>query len=184
MFKIISFLFCIALACFTVLLLFAPLFELKSAAFTNTSLIPTQFTCDGDNVSPSLAWKRVPKGTKSYALIVTDPDVPDPNKPQGVWTHWVMYNISASIRQLPQRKRWALKSEHGVQGKNDWKVFGFSGPCPPVGKHRYFFTLYALDVEQLGVEQENANRLAVEKAMQGHILKQTTLMGRYQKSKL
>ena len=133
-------------------------------------------------MSPPLTWNQVPKGTKSYALIVVDPDNPDQKKPQRMLTHWVMYNISAGITQLPKKKKWALKSEYGVQGKNDWKINGFSGPCPLVGKHRYFFTLYALDVDSLGIMPENAGRLDVEKAIQGHILEQTTLMGRYQKS--
>jgi len=151
-------------------------FNLESDAFKNGDDIPRKFTCEGADVSPHLKWGDPPKGTKSLALIADDPDAP-----VGIWVHWVMYDLEPQIKEL---KEGVAKSEEipgtGKQGTNDFRKVGYGGPCPPPGKaHRYYFKLYALDAK-LNL-MPRATKQDVEQAMQGHILAQTELMGRYKR---
>ena len=148
--------------------------ELKTAAFASGGTIPTQFTCSGENISPSLTWTQPPSGTRSFVLIVDDPDAPG-----GTWVHWVAYDLPAAARQLPEHvPAGEVISGGGKQGTNDFPANGYGGPCPPPGKpHRYFFRLYALDtILALHVP---ARRPDVDSAMKGHVLAQAELMGRF-----
>ena len=149
---------------------------LGSSAFKDGQPIPSQYTCDGKNISPPLAWNGAPANTASLALIVDDPDAPT-----GVWTHWVMFNLPADGSDLPEdasRSDAALHS--AIQGRNDFKHTGYGGPCPPAGKqHRYFFKIYALDIT-LNLPS-GASRKEVEAAMTKHVLAEGQLMGTYLK---
>lgn len=151
-------------------------FTLSSPDFHNGSDIPSQFTCDAADLSPALSWSDPPAGTASYALIADDPDAP-----AGTWTHWILYDLPASVTSLPEgvAKVDELPTG-GRQGRNDFHKIGYGGPCPPPGKpHRYFFRLYALD--HLLSLKPCANRAELEQAMRGHILKQAELMGKYKR---
>jgi Raf kinase inhibitor-like YbhB/YbcL family protein len=152
---------------------------LTSAAFTHRNAIPTKYTCEGTDVSPPLTWTGLPQGTKSVALIVDDPDAPDPAAPKMTWVHWVLYNLPPTIDGLPEGAS-VLSSTTG-RGLNDWHNTKYGGPCPPIGRHRYFFRLYALDTElpDLG----RPTKLMLEKAMKGHVLGQAELVGTYQKQR-
>lgn len=154
--------------------------SLHSSAFENGGSIPAMYTCDGKNVSPPLSWSGVPAASKSLALIVDDPDAPDPAAPQRTWVHWVLYNIPAQTSGLTQAIHAQELPAGTRQGSNDWQRSGYGGPCPPIGRHRYFHKLYALDVQlpDLGV----LSKAELLKAMQGHILAQTELIGLYQRS--
>ena len=150
---------------------------LTSSAFSHNGSIPEQYTCDGEDEVPPLAWTGAPSGTKSFAVIVDDPDAPDPKAPKMTYVHWVVYDIPPSVTRL---------DEDGVPegarlGVNDWKKPEYGGPCPPVGRHRYFFKVYALDAAlgDLGLPTK-AN---VEEAMRGHILAQAELVGTYERVK-
>ena len=150
---------------------------LTSAAFAHQGAIPTKYTCEGADVSPSLTWIGLPPGTKSLALIVDDPDAPDPAAPKMTWVHWVLYNLPPTANGLPEGA--SVLPAGALQGLNDWQRTGYGGPCPPIGRHRYFFKLYALDtvLPDLG----RPTKAMLEKAMKGHILVQTELTGTYQK---
>ncbi len=153
-------------------------FVLHSGAFSDHGSIPTVYTCEGKDISPPLSWSGVPGGTKSLALIVDDPDVPDPAAPVRVWVHWVIYNIPPSVTELPERASENLP--RGVLiGQNDWGKSTYGGPCPPIGEHRYFFKLYALDTEIADLSHPKANDLMA--AMEGHILSTAMVVGLYQK---
>jgi Raf kinase inhibitor-like YbhB/YbcL family protein len=154
-------------------------FLLRSAAFANNGAIPKKYTCEGDDVSPPLAWSDAPAGTKSYALIVDDPDAPDPKAPKTVWVHWVLYDIPASANALPEAVTPSALPSGTRQGANDWKRPGYGGPCPPIGRHRYFFKLYALDTELTDLGQPTKSKL--EQAMNGHVLGKVELVGTYEK---
>ncbi len=155
----------------------APVFALTSSAFANGASIPSQYTCDGTNISPPLAWSHAPAGTKSFALVMYDPDVPTAVLPTGFFDHWEVFNIPADATGL------TASSTVGTQGNNGAKALGYTGPCPPTQyapkEHRYIFTLYALD-DQLSL-QAGADRNHVEGALAGHILGTAQLIGRYQK---
>jgi Raf kinase inhibitor-like YbhB/YbcL family protein len=155
--------------------------NLTSRAFEAGSSIPARHTCDGDDVSPPLAWSGVPDGTRSLALVVDDPDAPDPAAPQRVWVHWVLYNMPPDASGLEQGVESAELPTGTREGLNDWKRTGYGGPCPPVGQHRYFHKLYALDIvlPDLGAP----TRTGLEQAMQGHVLDQAELIGVYQRAK-
>jgi Raf kinase inhibitor-like YbhB/YbcL family protein len=153
--------------------------ELSSTAFAPGGGIPARYTCEGEDTAPPLAWSGVPDGTRSLALIVDDPDAPDPAKPQRVWAHWVLYDIPPSGAGLPEGAEPLPAGTH--EGQNDWNRTGYGGPCPPIGRHRYFFKLYALDAT-LG-DLRSPKKVALEQAMQGHVLAQCELMGTYQKQK-
>jgi Raf kinase inhibitor-like YbhB/YbcL family protein len=152
--------------------------RMTSSSFEHESEIPTKPTCEGANVSPHLAWSGVPPGTKSLALIVDDPDAPDPRAPKITWVHWVVYDLPASVTGLPEG---VTNLPAGAQeGRNDWKKTGYRGPCPPIGRHRYFHKLFALDVVLPDLGQPD--KAALERAMTGHVLAQATLIGMYAKS--
>jgi Raf kinase inhibitor-like YbhB/YbcL family protein len=158
-----------------------PTMKLTSPNFENQKEIPRKYTCDGEDVSPALAWSNVPKGTKSLVLIVDDPDAPDPANPRMTWVHWVIYNIPAAITSLPAAVKEKDLPKGTLQGLNDWKKTGYGGPCPPIGKHRYFHKLYALDIILPDLKQPT--KAALEKAMEGHILFKTEFVGLYQRKK-
>jgi len=149
-------------------------FALKTTAFVAGGGIPKKYTCEGADNSPDLSWNDAPAGTHSFALIADDPDAP-----VGTWTHWIIWNIPVKTATLPEGMPKVGESNDGArQGKNDFKRVGYGGPCPPPGKpHRYFFRLYALDAK-LGLKA-GASRSELERAMKGHILSQTELMGTY-----
>lgn len=150
--------------------------QLTSAAFTEGSPIPAQYTCDGRDVSPPLRWSGAPEGVRSFALIADDPDAP-----AGTWVHWVLYNLPANTIELPEGiPPTEFVAGGGRQGRNDFGRLGYGGPCPPRGKpHRYFFKLYALDT-MLDLPAR-ATKQDVERAMRGHILAEGQLMGTYQR---
>ena len=154
--------------------------KLTSPAFHHNGAMPARFTCDGHDLSPELNWSDLPVGTKSLALIVDDPDAPDPRAPRMTWVHWVLYNLPPSATGLPEAVASAALPAGTVEGLNDWGRTGYGGPCPPVGRHRYFHKLYALDIvlPNLG----KPTKAALEKAMQGHVLAQAELIGTYQRS--
>ena len=152
---------------------------LTSTAFIHNGPIPKLYTCQGKDISPALAWSGLPAGTMSLALIVDDPDAPDPNAPKMTWVHWVLYNLPAGSTGLPEAIASAALPAGTREGKNDWKRTGYGGPCPPIGRHRYFHKLYALDVMLPDLKQPTKAEL--ERAMQGHVLAKVELMGTYQK---
>jgi hypothetical protein len=135
------------------------------------------YTCDGEDVSPPLAWSDVPPNAKSLALIVDDPDAPDPKAPKTTWVHWVLYDLPPHDGSLPEGVTSADLPPGAREGLNDWKRTGYGGPCPPIGRHRYFFKLYALDtvLPDLG----HPTKAALEKAMKGHVIAQAELIGTY-----
>ncbi len=148
--------------------------EIKSSAFQEGGMIPKQYTCDGQNVSPPLEWSGVPQEARSLVLIADDPDAPD-----GTFTHWVVFNMPATTKSLSENVARGTIEGAGRQGKNDFSKNGYGGPCPPSGTHRYFFKLYALNAN-LALD-DGATKSQVEAAMDGHILAQGELMGKYQK---
>jgi Raf kinase inhibitor-like YbhB/YbcL family protein len=152
--------------------------HVSSRGFSSGAEVPAKFTCQGTNVSPALAIADVPAGAKSLALIVDDPDAPDPAAPKTTWVHWVLYNLAPETKSLPEAV--SAQALPGVlEGLNDWKVTGYRGPCPPIGKHRYYFKLYALDVVLSDLHKPT--KAALEKAMHGHELARAEWMGVYQK---
>ena len=152
---------------------------LTSPAFAANSAIQSRYTCEGDDISPALNWSGMPAGTRSLALIVDDPDAPDPAAPKMTWVHWVLYNLPPDTQGLAEAISLADLPQGALQGLNDWKRTGYGGPCPPIGRHRYFFKLYALD--NLLPDLQRPTKAQLEQAMQGHILEQAELMGTYQK---
>lgn len=142
--------------------------QVTSSAFSQGEAIPLEYTCDGEDVSPPLAWSGAPDGVASYSLIMDDPDAP-----AGTWVHWVLFDISPQTTQLAED----LPATIGVQGNSSWDRTGYGGPCPPSGEHRYFFKLYALDTT-LGLEA-GATKEEVLEAMAGHVVAQGELMGTY-----
>ena len=152
---------------------------LGSTAFEANGAIPKKYTCDGDDVSPPLSWSDLPEGTQSLALIVDDPDAPDPAAPKMVWVHWVLYNIPTTANGLPENVTAAKLPAGTREGLNDWKRTGYGGPCPPKGRHRYFHKLYAQDVVLDELDKPTKEQLL--KAMEGHILEQAEVIGTYQR---
>ncbi len=154
-------------------------FTLTSPAFPHNGEIPRRFTCEGEDVSPPLVWSGTPEGTKSFALIVDDPDAPDPSAPQMTWVHWVLYNLLSSARELEEEIVSEELPVGAEDGQNVWKNLGYDGPCPPIGRHRYFHKLYALDLvlPDLGTPTKSE----LETAMEGHVLAQAELVGTYEK---
>jgi Raf kinase inhibitor-like YbhB/YbcL family protein len=153
-------------------------FAISSPAFTDGGSMPRKYTSEGDDASPPLEWTDAPPETKSLTLIVDDPDAPDPRAPQRTWVHWVLYDLPAELQALP-----ADLARHGLppgtrQGLNDWRRTGYGGPSPPVGRHRYFHKLYALDVVLPDLEHPTKARLL--NAMKGHVLAEAQLIGTYQ----
>jgi Raf kinase inhibitor-like YbhB/YbcL family protein len=152
-------------------------FKLTSNAFPHGGEIPAKYTCEGQDISPPLAWTDVPPNARSLVLIVDDPDAPDPAAPKMTWVHWVLYNIPLGAGSLPEGAKELPPGT--LQGLNDWKRTGYGGPCPPVGRHRYFFKLYALDAMLPNLGQVAKAKL--EAAMKPHVIAHTELMGTYQK---
>ena len=155
--------------------------SLSSPAFAPGGEIPALFTCEGQDLSPALDWTGVPETAKSLVLIVDDPDAPDPAAPRTTWVHWVLYNLPPAARGLPQGVAPTALPPGTKEGTNDWRRTGYGGPCPPIGRHRYFHKLYALDVvlPDLGT----AAKVRVEAAMKGHVIAQAELIGTYQKKR-
>jgi len=154
------------------------MFQLRSSAFRHEEAIPSRHTCQGDDLSPPLEWGGAPAATKSFALIVDDPDAPDPAKPRLTWVHWLLYNLPATQRALAEGDGNRETAPAGAHALTHADSLGYHGPCPPIGTHRYYFRLFALDCElpHLGPD---ARRSALEGAMAGHILDSTVLMGTY-----
>ncbi len=154
-------------------------FVLRSPAFAPRQEIPARYTCDGNDLSPPLQWAGLPPGTKSLVLIVDDPDAPDPDAPRMVWVHWILYNIPASMQGLPEAAG-NHRLPPGIRGGlNDWKRTRYGGPCPPVGRHRYLFKLYALDT--LLPDLHAPSKTVLLNAMNGHVLGKAMLIGTYQR---
>jgi len=152
---------------------------LTSTAFQHQQRIPKKYTCEGNDIAPPLAWAGVPEGCRSLALIVDDPDAPDPAAPKRVFVHWVLYNIPVQASGLAEVAGSAELPAGTTQGRNDFGQTRFGGPCPPIGRHRYFFKLYALDA--LMPTQALLDKKALEAAMRGHVLETCELVGTYQK---
>jgi len=150
-------------------------FQITTTAFRDGSSIPKRFTCDGPDVSPALSWGDPPAGTRSLAIIADDPDAP-----AGTWVHWVLYDLPADTRKLPEGVAKDRELPNGaLQGRNDFGKIGYNGPCPPRGsEHRYFFKLYALD-SRTGLKA-GATKSELERTMKGHILSQAQLVGKFQ----
>ena len=150
--------------------------QLTSAAYQHGAQIPIRYTCEGDNISPQFSWKDAPGETKSFALVLQDPDAPR----VGGFTHWILYNIPRGTESIQENVPQPEKVlDIGTQGRNDANQIGYLGPCPPSGIHRYYARLYALDREL--VLPPGANHKELNEAMQGHILAQAELMGKYGK---
>ncbi len=155
--------------------------SVTSTAFTAGGAIPKRNTCEGDDVSPPLAWTGSPAGTQSFVLIVDDPDAPDPAAPKLTWVHWVLYDIPSTAAGLAEAVKPSALPPGTRQGRNDWERTGYGGPCPPIGRHRYFHKLYALDAVLGDLGQ--ATKAKLEAAMKGHVLAQAELVGTYQKGR-
>ena len=156
-------------------------FALHSPAFADHAAIPARFTCEGDGGSPPLAWSAPPAGTQSLAIVVDDPDAPDPAEPKRTWVHWVVYDLPATARSLAEGAAEGGLPAGARDGKNDWNRTGWGGPCPPIGRHRYFFKLYALD-QSLG-DRGGLTKAELEKAIEGHLLARAELVGTYEKTR-
>ncbi len=156
-------------------------FTLTSPSFADGAPMPAEHTADGADVSPELRWSGAPSGTKSFALIVDDPDAPDPAAPRMVWVHWVLYDIPSDAHALPKAAKAASLPPGTREGRNDWSQTGWRGPAPPVGRHRYVFKLYALDtvLPDLG----GPSKARLEGAMKGHVLAETKITGTYQRGR-
>jgi len=152
--------------------------QVTSSAFKEGGSIPSKYTCDGQNVSPTLSWNTIPDGTKSIALIADDPDAP-----RGTWVHWVLYGLPPSLRELPEHvpASESILGNGGRQGMTDFGKIGYGGPCPPSGTHRYYFKVYALDSDLH--PNPGLTKAQLLKAMEGHILAQGQLMGKYSRSR-
>ena len=152
---------------------------ITSSVFDHNGAIPPRYTCDGEDISPPLAWSGLPPGTQSLVLIVDDPDAPDPAAPKMTWVHWVLHNLPASSAGLPEQVAVRDLPAGTMEGLNDWQRTGYGGPCPPIGRHRYFHKLYALDtvLPDLGTP----TKAQLEQAMAGHVLAQAELIGTYER---
>jgi Raf kinase inhibitor-like YbhB/YbcL family protein len=152
---------------------------ISSPAFAHNSNIPAIYTCDGRNISPPLQWTEIPPGSKSLVLIIDDPDAPDPAAPKRIWVHWVLYNIPAGVSGLTEDIAPQALPAGTLEGLNDGGTTGYGGPCPPIGCHRYFHKLYALDVVLPDLHQPT--KKALLQAIEGHILAHTEIIGLYQR---
>jgi len=152
--------------------------QISSPAFTANQAIPKQYTCDGKDISPALHWTGVPDKTRSLALIVDDPDAPDPAAPRMTWVHWVLYNLPVASTGLAEAITAGQLPDGTAEGINDWKRTGYGGPCPPIGRHRYFFRLYALDAVLPNLHQPTKTKLL--QSMQGHVVAEAELIGTYE----
>ncbi len=155
--------------------------SITSPAFSQQGEIPSVHTCEGADSAPPLRFGGVPAGAKSLALIVDDPDAPDPRAPQRTFVHWVLHDVPPDAPDLPEGASAKDLPKGTREGTNDWKRVGYGGPCPPIGRHRYFFKLYALDTV-LG-DLGHPTKAKLLDAMKGHVLEEAQLMGTYQKKK-
>lgn len=153
--------------------------QIHSPAFNDGAEIPAEYTCEGDDLSPPLVWEGIPGNARSLVLIVDDPDAPDPAAPRMTWVHWLLYNLPTDTSGLPEGVAEADLPAGVRGGLNDWKRTGFGGPCPPIGRHRYFHKLYALDTVLTDLNKPTKTEL--EAAMKGHILAEAQLVGTYRK---
>jgi Raf kinase inhibitor-like YbhB/YbcL family protein len=153
---------------------------LQSPAFTAGQAIPKKYTCEGGDTSPPLAWTNIPAGARSLALIVDDPDAPDPDAPRMTWVHWVLYNIPPDAAGLAEGASSSALPPGAVEGPNDFGRVRYGGPCPPIGTHRYFHKLYALDI--VLAAGKPLDKRGLEAAMRGHVLGEVQLMGTYRKA--
>jgi Raf kinase inhibitor-like YbhB/YbcL family protein len=153
---------------------------LTSTAFSEGETIPTRHTCEGEDISPTLQWDHIPSGTESLVLIVDDPDAPDPAAPKMTWVHWVLYNLPPETSRLPEGIAPGELPQGTGEGINDWQRTGYGGPCPPIGRHRYYHKLYALNTRLEGLSQPTKQELL--NAMAGHVIEESVLMGTYRKS--
>jgi Raf kinase inhibitor-like YbhB/YbcL family protein len=152
--------------------------KVTSPAFADGDEIPRKYTCEGEDVSPPLTFSGVPDGTASLVLIVDDPDAPDPKAPKMTYVHWVLFDLPPDTTEIIEGM---VALPIGTKsGLNDWKRTGYGGPCPPIGRHRYFFKLYALDARLEGLSA--ATKADVVAAMQGHVLAEAQIVGTYQKA--
>ncbi len=156
-------------------------FTISSPAFEPGGPIPARYTCDGADLSPALSWSGVPAGTRSLALVVYDPDAPDPQAPRMTWIHWVLYDLPPESGGLPEAVAPDALPAGTREGLNDWRRTGYGGPCPPIGRHRYFFKLYALDA--VLPDLHHPTRAALEQAMRGHVLGAAELIGTYRRGR-
>jgi hypothetical protein len=152
---------------------------ITSPAFFHTKEIPSEYTCDGLDVSPPLEWSGVPEDAEILVLIIEDPDAPDPAAPKMTWIHWVLYNLPPRATSLEQGVASHDLPPGTLEGINSWRSTGYGGPCPPIGRHRYFFKLYALDTVLPYFEEPFTAQL--KKAMAGHIIETAELIGTYQR---
>lgn len=152
---------------------------ITSSSFANHGEIPIRHTCQGYDTSPELFWDGVPENAKSLVLIVDDPDAPDPAAPKLTWVHWVLYNIPPAAQGLPEGVAEPDLPIGTLGGLNDWQRTAYGGPCPPIGKHRYFHKLYALDI--VLPDLKHPTKAILEQEMQGHVIAQSELVGLYQK---
>ena len=153
--------------------------EILSSAFLDNQEIPTKYTCEGENISPPLHWKGIPPNAKSLVLIIDDPDAPDPEAPKMLWVHWVLYNIDPSMPGLEEQLTPGSLPDKIRTGITSWNNNQYGGPCPPIGRHRYYHTLYALDIKLPDLEKPTSDD--VKAAMKDHVIAQAVLMGTYQK---
>jgi len=162
---------------------FAKKLIVKSTAFNEGGMIPKEYTCDGENVSPDLSWKGASAGVKSYAILVVDPDIPIPKFLIPEWVHWVVYNIPPKTTSIPRAFQKDLSSAPSAeQGMTSYKKPGYKGPCPPFGTHRYIFKVYALDI-MLEIKPDKATKKTILKAIDGHVVAYGELMGKYKRRK-
>lgn len=155
---------------------------IRSTAFANGSGMPSTYTCEGKDIAPPLEWEGVPENTRSLVLIVDDPDAPDPRAPRMTWVHWVLYNIPPDATNLPEGTTSRDLPSGAGEGQNDWKRTAYGGPCPPIGRHRYYYKLYALDIVLKGLSSK-PNKAEIQAAMSGHVIANTELVGTYEKTR-
>ena len=155
--------------------------SIQSKSFRHNEMIPARYTCDGQDISPPLQWSGIPIEAKSLVLIVDDPDAPDPAAPKMTWVHWVLYNIPVDTSGLEENISPASLPEGTKEGINNWGRKGYGGPCPPIGRHRYFFKIYALDTVLADLQLPTKKQ--IEEAIAGHILAKAELVGMYQRIK-
>ena len=153
--------------------------SIQSSAFSDGGEIPTLYTCEGKDISPPLSWSGLPDNTQSLVLIVDDPDAPDPQAPKMTWVHWLVYNIPVEISGFSEAAVITDVATGADEGINDWKRSGYGGPCPPIGRHRYFHKLYALDTVLTGLHKPDKPKL--EAAMQNHVIAKAELVGTFKK---
>ncbi len=154
---------------------------ITSAAFEDGGAMAAKYTCEGPNISPPLTWSGVPEGARSLALIVDDPDAPDPAAPKMTYVHWVLYNLPVDCGGLPEGTTSGDLPHGTLEGTNDWQRTGYGGPCPPIGRHRYFHKLFALDVVLEDLKEPTKDALLA--AMEGHVIAQAQIVGTYQKGR-